>query len=84
MFGPCKVCAEKDKRVVSLENEIAFLRTLVRPTINNDKLSVVEYEADGVVGGATDQIEIQTYQHASAEEDEAILAERNAILSGNY
>lgn len=84
MFGPCKVCAEKDKRVSSLESEIAFLRNLVRPPVNNSRISSLEYEADGVVSGVTDQIEIQTYQQASADEDQAILEERNAILSGNY
>lgn len=85
MFGgPCKVCAEKDKRSASLEAEIAFLRQLVRPAVNNNRISAMEYEADGVVSGHTDQIEIQTYQQASADEDAAILEERNAILSGTY
>ena len=84
MFGPCKVCAEKDKRVSSLESEIAFLRNLARPSVNNNHISAIEYEADGVVSGMTDQIELQTHSQLREEEDELVIAERDAILNGTY
>lgn len=83
MFGPCKVCSEKDKTLAVLRDEVAFLRKqIARPEVRNTVS--VEYEADGLLSGQQDQIEIQTRQEALSEEDAAILAERDAILSGNY
>lgn len=83
MFS-CKVCAEKDKRILSLENEISFLRTLVHPVINNAELPDNTLEADGVISGHDHVIEIQSRADALAEEDVLALEERNKILSGEY
>lgn len=82
MFS-CKVCAEKDKRVATLESEVAFLRGLARPPVSN-KLTTVEYEADGVISANTDQIEFQPRAAALTEEEQAILEERDRILGGTY
>jgi hypothetical protein len=83
MFGPCKVCLEKDKTLAVLRDEVTFLRKqIARPEIRN--AVSVEYEADGLLSGQQDQIEIQTRQEVLSEEDAAILAERDAILNGSY
>jgi hypothetical protein len=47
-------------------------------------LSAIEYEADGVMGGQTDQIELQSHSQLREEEDQAVLDERDAILNGSY
>lgn len=93
MFGPCKVCAEKDKRVSSQETEIAFLRSLVRPDVPKDAHQVTadQLEADALFSGQTNEIIIdeesrqleRSHTQLSAE-DVAALIERDQILSGSY
>lgn len=93
MFGTCKVCAEKDKRVSSLEHEIAFLRNLVRPDApkNAHRATAEQLEADALFSGQTDEIIIdeesrqleRSHAQLSAE-DVAALIERDQILSGSY
>lgn len=93
MFGKCKVCVEKDKRISNLESEIVFLRTLIRPdrpkhTLENEAQSV---EADAVLGGHSTQIIIDeksqyvnSYLPRLSKEDEAAAIEREALLNGSY
>jgi hypothetical protein len=93
VFGPCKVCAEKDKRVSSLETEIAFLRSLVRPDAPKDanRITADQLEADALFSGQTNEIIIdeqsrqleRSHTQLSAE-DEAALIERDQILQGSY
>jgi len=93
MFGPCKVCAEKDKRSQALESEIAFLRTLVRPDApkNAHRVTADQLEADALFSGQTNEIIIdeesrhleRSHTQLSAE-DVAALIERDQILSGSY
>jgi hypothetical protein len=93
MFGPCKVCAEKDKRVSSLEAEITFLRSLVRPDApkNAHRPTAEQLEADALFSGQTSQIYIDEQSRLIEDpsprlsaEEEAAVAERDAILSGSY
>lgn len=93
MFGPCKVCAEKERRVLALESEIAFLRTLVRPDVpkNSHRPTAEQLEADALFSGQTHEVIIDEQSRfiedplprLSAEE-QAAAAERDAILSGTY
>lgn len=83
MFGPCKVCMEKDKRTQTLQSEVDFLRKLVRPNVSNS-ITAVELEADGVMSGQTEQIVIQTHEEYDREEQARILAERDDLLNGTY
>jgi hypothetical protein len=84
MFGNCKVCAEKDKRVASLEEQIAFLRGLLHPAVDNSNIPESVQEANGILDAQDRPIEIQTYAAATIALSEEELAERDAILSGSY
>lgn len=93
MFGPCRVCAEKERTVTLLNAEIAFLRTLVRPDVpkNAHRVTATDLEADALFSGQTNEIIIdeqsrvveRSHTHISAE-DEAALIERDQILAGSY
>jgi hypothetical protein len=90
---PCRACPEKQALVASLRSEIEYLREQLRPKIpkNSHRASVEQLEADALIGGQTDQIIIDEQSRfienplprLSAEELAAV-AERDAILSGNY
>ncbi len=84
MFGPCKVCAEKDKRISSLEDQVAFLRALARPPVNNFIIPDNNLEANGMLDATDQQIQIQTYADATLKLSEEELRERQAILDGSY
>lgn len=93
MFGPCRVCAEKDKVVVLLTAEIAFLRQLVRPDApkNSHRPDATQLEADALFSGHTHEIiideesrHIERSKTRLSAEDEAVLIEREQILSGTY
>ena len=85
MFGPCKVCLEKDKTLSVLRDEVVFLRKqIARPEFSSSYVLGQELEADGIISGTTDQIEIQTHKQVLTDEQRAELAERDAILSGEY
>ena len=93
MFGPCRVCQEKDKRSQSLEAEIAFLRQLVRPDApkNAHRVTADQLEADALFSGQTNEIiideesrHIERSHTQLSSEDVAALIERDQILSGSY
>jgi hypothetical protein len=89
----CKVCAEKEKRITGLESEIAFLRDFVRPKVPAGAREVLpeQLEADAVISASTDQLIIDEkssylnspFARLSAEE-EAAIAEREALLGATY
>lgn len=93
MFGPCKLCLEKERTVTLLNAEIAFLRTLVRPDVpkNAHRVTATDLEADALFSGQTNEIIIdeesrfleRSHTHMSAE-DQAAAIERDQILSGSY
>lgn len=84
MFGSCKVCAEKEKRITAIEAEVLFLRSLVQPPVNNSHIPDAVQEANGILDVLDQPIQVQTHSAATLEEAEAILRERDNILSGNY
>lgn len=77
MFGPCKVCAEKDLRIADLQKQVDLLHTLVFPVKqNSEQAFLTSLEANKILGGETDQVDIS--------EDESVLLEADSILNGNY
>jgi hypothetical protein len=83
MFGPCKVCEEKDKRIVDLQAQIKTLTSLVAPTghVLNPVVPEVHIEADRALSGSD---QVSDYQRLQILESEEVMAEANAILTGSY
>lgn len=82
MFGPCKVCAEKDLRIADLKKEIEFLKMLVSPT--QSSLPVLSMEENIILGGAGTEEIIPPITPEEFEKAERLERERDAVLSGNY
>lgn len=80
----CKACAAKNEQIDSLKNEIGFLRRLVSPPVDNHTIPESEREVHSVLDAFERPVEIQTHAAHSEQLSEAELAERNAILSGEY
>lgn len=84
MFGKCKVCQEKDKRIAELRDQILHLRSLVYPV--NDGLTISkpdEFETIDQNLYVMDQ-EMVDLQQQQQEELEEVIRERDRILSGQY
>lgn len=75
MFGKCKACEEKDKRIADLKSQIDFLQLLSQPQEKIEN-KTVHLEANAILSGHQEQI--------ISYEDEEVIAERERILSGNY
>lgn len=88
MFGKCRVCAEKDKqigdkdsRIADLKAQIEDLRSLVLPKNTPGVIPLVSLEADAIMSGKDEAIEIPDAQRAELDE---IQSEATRILSGTY
>lgn len=84
MFGKCKVCEEKDKRILDLKEEIGNLRLTLNPPPRVATLRY-ELEQDNILNGAngetiTSPVDIE----AEAKENLRLQSEQDAILTGNY
>lgn len=79
MFGKCKVCEEKDRRIVELKEQIAHLRLLVYPV--NDALAPV---TDDVIPQEAQDKEIESFKEQQSEELDKVMRERDQLLSGQY
>lgn len=77
MFGKCRVCEAHTKHIDSLRSEVESLRRLALPQTNS--LPMIEMEADAILSGRQDQIEIPSY-----EEQRKIDTEASQLLSGSY
>lgn len=84
MFFTCKVCAEKDKRIASLEEQIAFLRNLAHPQVDNKTIPDHNHEANGVLDALDRPIEIETHKEVVDNLTEEERRERDALLDGSY
>ncbi len=92
-FGACKVCFEKDKRIITIESqskitidllksEIEFLRDLARPKpIFNHSFTPTELEASLIMSGNERKIELPADY---VEKQKKIQDEANKIFSGTY
>ncbi len=81
MFGTKALIAQYEARIADLKAEIGALRTLVLPSSRPYHIPVGQLEADAVLSGTQDILQLTPEQ--SQEQDE-ILAERDRILSGQY
>lgn len=83
MFGKCKACERQEVTIMLLREEIDFLRSLVRsPQKINQKIQPTHVEADAIMSGHTDVIELEDKDPGA--EDPEVEAERDRLLSGNY
>lgn len=93
MFGPCLVCAEKekrieelcsekDKRILDLKEQIEYLRKVLNPPTPEYKVPhQVDLQEDMILdGGGKEETDPQVEPSESPE----VLAERAAMLSGTY
>lgn len=80
MFGPCKICLEKDKRIEDLKADNARLWALSNPNRLTVTVPSIHQEADRIMSGGHDS---QSVPEADPE-TQAIIDEANRILSGNY
>lgn len=84
MFGKCKVCEEKDKRIEDLKAEIAHFRTIQNPPPRQAVLRY-EMEADNLLtGGNSETLKSPIDLEAEAKELARLQAEQDRILTGNY
>lgn len=85
MFGPCKGCKAKDAHIQSLEAQISFLKSLNTPDNDPNKIPIANIEANAILSGDTEIKELKDLR--TAEEisvEEAIISERDRVLSGTY
>lgn len=75
MFGKCKVCAEKDKRIADLRAEIESLRTLVFPAVAKKSVSLVDLERDKLLSANSDFVPPTNFD---------LEQEAAAIITGAY
>lgn len=75
------ILSEKDARISDLKEQIELLRSLAIPPQSQNRVTLQEVEADAVMSGYQDQIELTSEQLKELEEQEA---ERERLLSGNY
>lgn len=78
----CKACEAHKLHIESLEREITRLHDVLAPKHSNPYTSL---EANAILNGTTEQIEVEE-ELSPAERDRqyAIIAEREALLSGTY
>lgn len=83
MFGKCKACERQEVTIALLREEINFLRGLVHsPQQINQKIQATHVEADAIMSGHTDVIELKDTDPGA--EDPEVESERDRLLSGTY
>lgn len=92
----CSVCAEKDKRIEDLKNQITRMEALVFPQNSQDDIPVLEFEADAILSGSPETVAtpavkdpavLRIQQEAAQklrQKEEDIASEAARILSGTY
>jgi len=81
MFGPCKICIEKEKRIEELKEEVEFLRAMLLPNSNG---KIVNLEANNILSGSQAMIDIPEYGNDKIREQEEINREAERIMNGTY
>ncbi len=83
MFWACKCCKEKDGRIDDLREQVSFLRDLARrPETSNKTIPSVTFEADAVLSGQQNIVELNEGESGIAINDDDL--ERDRLLSGTY
>lgn len=82
MFGNCKICAEKDKRLADAHEQIQYLRKVLNPPAPQYQVPHQVDLQEGMLldGGGKEETDPQVEPSESPE----VLAERAAMLSGTY
>lgn len=75
----CKACQQRDRHIAALEAQVAFLKDMVAPPASTPLIAL---EADAVLSGNQEVIEIPDAVELSQAEEEA--SERARILSANF
>lgn len=78
----CKSCPEKDKRIIDLKGEIAYLRTMFIAENSQENIPHTEGEADSAISGAEESVKQEDEE--ALEKAEALIREKDLLLSGNY
>lgn len=78
MFGPCKVCSEKDLRIADLTKQVDLLQTLVFPRKETTQSFMDSLEANKILSGDNEQVEIIITDEA------AIAKEADELITGAY
>ncbi|GAC1502123.1 MAG: hypothetical protein NVS1B10_06760 [Candidatus Saccharimonadales bacterium] len=80
VFGNCKVCEEKERRIADLKEQIAHYRLVLNPP---PRINRYELEEDVLLnGGGHESVSIDA--EAEAKENARIQRESDLIFSGNY
>jgi hypothetical protein len=79
----CKVCASKDERIADLKAQIALLTRLVVPSNDPEATPILNLEADAILTGHQHMISA-TDEEMPKDETDAVIAERDRLLSGAY
>ena len=79
----CKACEAKQSHIEDLRKQIADLRTLALPKQDASVIPLVQLEADAVLSGTTDVIQVNTTD-PQEDDAEAIQSEASRILAGTY
>lgn len=80
----CKVCEEKDKRILDLKEEISHIRNILNPPVRQT-LVRAELEMDNLLsGGNTETVKTSADILSEANELARLQKEQDLILTGNY
>ena len=80
----CKVCLEKDLRIVELKEQIAYFKNILNPP---PRINKYELQEDLIMDGGGQEIipiEDAVVEKAKAIEAEEARREEDRILTGNY
>lgn len=79
----CKACLARDAHIESLQKQVALLAQLVVPANDSSSTPLINIEADAILSGHQHTIPA-TDEEVPRDEVDAVLAERDRILSGAY
>ena len=81
VFGKCKVCEEKELRILELKEQVAYFKSILHPEPKTRRYELeTEMEADMVLdGGGKNEIDLE----AEEKENARIQSETDFIMSGN-
>lgn len=87
----CRVCISKDALITSLQEQVAYLKSMLSPMEDVHNPNLVNREANAVLSGDTQMRMVDKLyakelkdMHPDEAGSEEIIAERDKILSGNY
>jgi hypothetical protein len=81
----CRVCAEKDKRIADLKEQIVDLKALCSPdnsSLNDEAMT--NLEADALMSAHQQIIEIPSFEEQAARAAEQEIRERDRLLNNTY